>query len=403
MNAARAAPPAGTLEHYDVAVVGAGVNGAGIAQAAAAAGHSVLLLDKAGVAAGTSSKSSKLIHGGLRYLETLHLGLVREALRERALMLRLAPDLVRLQDFYIPVYRGARRPPALVRTGLSLYAMLAGMGPEARFQSVPRRRWGELDGLSTEGLAAVFRYQDAQTDDALLTRAIVASAVELGCRVMIPARLESAVVHQAGCELRYQAGDGQRSCRATVLVNAAGPWVNRVLARIQCDLAPQAINLVQGSHIVLPGELRQGIYYVEAPRDGRAIFLMPWKGRTLVGTTETPFQGDPDKVRPSAAEKRYLLRVLHRVFPDYPADPDQVLEAFAGLRVLPAAGGHAFHRSREVWFSCDRGPKPRLLNVYGGKLTSWRATAEKAMDRIAASLPARRARADTRRLVLRLP
>jgi glycerol-3-phosphate dehydrogenase len=390
-------------DKYDVVVVGAGVNGAGIAQAAVAAGHSVLLLDKTGIAAGTSSRSSKLIHGGLRYLESLHFGLVREALRERALMLKLAPDLVRLQDFYIPVYKDARRPPLLVRTGLTLYSILAGMRPEARYASIPRSRWDQLDGLNTEGLQAVFRYMDAQTDDALLTEAIIQSATGLGCQVLIPGTLQSATLVSDGCEVNFLAGDTQHSCHARVLVNAAGPWVNQVLGRIRCELQPQAIHLVQGTHILLPGSVSKGIYYVEAQRDGRAIFVMPWKGGTLVGTTETPFRGDPDKVRPLASEKRYLLRVLQRAFPRYPTGVAHIIDAFAGLRVLPASRGHAFHRSREVWFSCDRERAPRLLNVYGGKLTSWRATGEKVMRRLSPALPGAKPKGDTRRLVLPRP
>lgn len=390
-------------DKYDVVIVGAGVNGAGIAQAAAAAGHSVLLLDKTGVAAGTSSKSSKLIHGGLRYLESMHFGLVREALRERALMLELAPDLVRLQDFYIPVYKDARRSPLLVRTGLTLYSALAGMRPEARFTSVARGRWHQLDGLSTRGLKAVFRYMDAQTDDALLTRAIIDSAVALGCDVLIPGALQSATLVSDGCEVNFATGNGQGSCHARVLVNAAGPWVNQVLERVRCGPKPHPIHLVQGTHIVLPGSLSSGIYYVEAQRDGRAIFVMPWKGNTLVGTTETPFRGDPDKVRPLASEKRYLLKVLHGVFPHYPTRVEKIIDAFAGLRVLPASQGHAFHRSREVWFSSDRARSPRLLTVYGGKLTSWRATGEKAMRRLSPGLPVVKRRADTRRIMLVRP
>jgi len=168
------------MTDVDIVVVGAGIQGAGVAQAAAAAGYSVLLLEQTGIASGTSSRSSKLIHGGLRYLESGQFRLVRECLRERALLLRNAPSFVRLAPHYIPVYRETRRRPLLLRAGLSLYAVLGGLHPEVRFRQLPRSAWSDLDGLNQDGLQAVFRYFDAQTDDAALTRAVVSSAQSLG-------------------------------------------------------------------------------------------------------------------------------------------------------------------------------------------------------------------------------
>ncbi|NIR44857.1 MAG: FAD-dependent oxidoreductase [Gemmatimonadetes bacterium] len=391
----------------DVVVVGGGINGVGVAQAAAAAGHSVRLLEKQALAAGTSSKSSKLIHGGLRYLESYEFSLVHESLDERARLLRLAPDLVCLERFHIPIYSDTRRRPWLVRIGLSLYALLGGLRKEVRFTSLPRSRWDELDGLVTDDLDAVFQYHDAQTDDAALTAAVMNSAVDLGAELAMPAELTGAELTDGGCLVHYVENGAERSCEARVLVNAAGPWVNRVLGRIQPAPPKEQIDLVQGSHLVVRGQVERGIYYVESPRDGRAIFVMPWKGATMVGTTETKFRGDPDEVEPLDAEKNYLIRVLGRYFPRYAADaPDAVIDAFAGLRVLPAGPGHAFHRTREVILHPDREKKegpPRVLTIYGGKLTSYRATAEKVMERIAAGLPDREAAADTKELRLRAP
>ena len=161
---------------YDVVIIGGGIHGVGVAQAAAAAGHRVLLLEKTALASATSSRSSKLIHGGLRYLESAQFGLVRGSLRERTLLLQLAPDLVRRLPFHIPVYAGTTRRPFTIRAGLSLYALLGNLAPDCRFASLPRTDWPDLDGLATDGLQAVFRYYDAQTDDAALTRAVMASA-----------------------------------------------------------------------------------------------------------------------------------------------------------------------------------------------------------------------------------
>jgi glycerol-3-phosphate dehydrogenase len=201
------------METFDVAVIGAGIHGTGVAQAAAAAGHSVLLLEQTSVAAGSSSRSSKLIHGGLRYLETGQFGLVRESLRERGLMLRLAPELVRVQRFYIPVYAHTRRRPWQLRLGLSLYALLSSLRPESRFGTVPRSEWATLDGLDTAGLQAVFWYQDGQTDDRALTRAVRDSALQLGAQLRCPARFESARLDDDGVLLRY-AQARHRSSRA---------------------------------------------------------------------------------------------------------------------------------------------------------------------------------------------
>ncbi len=394
-------------ERYDVVVVGGGINGVGVAQAAAAAGHSVLLLEKTALAAGTSSKSSKLIHGGLRYLESWEFGLVQEGLSERALMLQLAPDLVKLKPFHIPVFQYTRRRPWLVRAGLSLYAVLGRLRKQVRFREVPRQRWDELDGLITDKLDAVFTYWDAQADDALLTAAIWKSAERLGAELAMPAELVGAEIHGEGCAIHYRVGERERSFQTRVLVNAGGPWVNRVLSAIDPAQAQRGVQLVQGTHIIVGGQVEHGIYYVEVPRDGRAVFIMPWKGQTLVGTTETRFRGDPDNVRPLRAEQSYLLRVLNRYFPRYNATgPEVVLEAFAGLRVLPTGPGHAFHRSREVILDVDvDGAKdhPNILSIYGGKLTSWRATAEKVMSRIEGSLPRNKRTLDTRTIRLTPP
>ena len=389
-------------ERYDVVIVGAGIHGVGIAQAAAARGHRVLVLEQQAIAAGTSSRSSKLIHGGLRYLEQFDLKLVRECLRERELLLRLAPGLVHLTPFYIPVYAHTRRRPWQVRAGLSLYALLGGLRAHARFQTLPRNRWETLQGLEREGLQAVFRYCDAQTDDAALTRAVMASASSLGAELRMPARFEQATLDADGCEVRYTCDGTMHTVHATVLVNAAGPWVSQVAARISPALPQPAIVLIQGTHIVIDEAVADSIYYVEAPQDGRAIFIMPWHDHTtLVGTTETAFTGDdPARVEPQPGEEEYLLDVLHRYFPQAST---KVSARFAGVRVLPRGAGGAFRQSREILFITDRPRRPRVLGVYGGKLTSYRADAQQALRHLADALPARQPIADTRELPLADP
>jgi glycerol-3-phosphate dehydrogenase len=393
------------MKEYDVVIIGGGIHGAGVLQAAVAAGHSALLIEQRSLASGTSSKSSKLIHGGLRYLESAQFALVRESLRERAIMLRTAPELVKLQTFYIPVYRDTRRRPWLLKIGLWMYALLGGFDSTTGFGSVPRAKWPSLDGLQTDNLDAVIHYNDGQTDDAVLTRAVVQSALELGgAQVAMPARFVKAVLRDQGVQVTYEADGATVVCGARVLVNAAGPWAPQVAAKIEPSVFVPAVDLVQGTHIVIPFAVTAGIYYVESPSDGRAVFVMPWHGATLIGTTETPYRGSPDAVQPLPEEEEYLLAVARHYFPALAGlTRADITQRFAGLRVLPAASQAAFDRSRETVFTTDRDSVPRVLGIYGGKLTGWRAAAAHVMARIAPSLPPTKRRADTDRMILRRP
>jgi glycerol-3-phosphate dehydrogenase len=391
---------ASTLEPLDVVVIGGGIHGAGVLQAAAAAGFRALLLEERAPAAGTSSRSSKLVHGGLRYLETGKLALVRESLAERAILLRIAPQLVRLVPFHVPIYRDTRRRPWKIRAGLSIYALLGNLAREARFESLPRSEWSALDGLRTDGLEAVFRYFDGQTDDAALVRAVLRSAKSLGALALSPARFAGARRDGEAWEVRYEEGPDAKSCRALALVNAAGPWIEAVRSRIAPEPPGLEVDLVAGAHIEVEGALARGVYYAEAPSDRRAVFVMPWKGRTLVGTTETPYAGDPAAVRPLPAEIDYLRRTLAHYFPSRDGKP---VDAWSGLRVLPKGSGSPFHRPRETTLVCDDERAPRMVAVYGGKLTGYRATAQKVMKRLSLTLPQRRAVADTADLPLAPP
>jgi glycerol-3-phosphate dehydrogenase len=394
--------PGGQMKEYDVIVVGGGIHGAGVLQAAAAAGYSGLLIERDALASGTSSRSSKLIHGGLRYLESGQFSLVRESLRERSVHLRIAPDLVELKPFFIPVYHDTRRRPWQLKLGLGMYATLAGFAAGTRFGPVPRHEWSTLDGLDTQGLEAVIRYYDAQTDDARLTRAVVRSAQDLGGELAMPAAFSAAALTSTGVDVTYVENGASVACRSRVLVNAAGPWATAVARAIRPAIAVPDVDLVQGTHIVLPLAVTAGIYYVESPSDGRAVFMMPWQGATLVGTTETPYVGDPDQVHPLPEEEDYLLAVAAHYFPAVRAMTRQhIVRRFAGLRVLPSASNSAFNRSRETIFTTDRDPRPRVLGIYGGKLTGWRAAAEHVLARIAPSLGSRSRRAATDQLVLR--
>jgi len=385
----------------DVLVVGGGIHGAGCAQAAAAAGHSVLLLEQRTLAAGSSSRSSKLIHGGLRYLESGQWRLVRESLHERTTMLRLAPELVKLRRFHIPLYSDTRRQGWQLRIGLAMYAALAGFDRSASFGTVPRRQWGELDGLHLRGLKQVYWYHDAQTDDRLLTEAVVRSAQSLGAELLMPAQFLGAELTSDGVVARWRANGRESECEARVLLNAAGPWADAVARTITPDVEIPKLELVQGTHLVLDRPASERLYYMESPRDGRAVFVLPWQAHTMIGTTEVRFRGDPATVKPSPNERKYLLGVYGHYFGRAEHPLPKVLDAFAGLRVLPAGTGHAFHRSRETLLLPERAAHPRLLSIYGGKLTTWRAVAARVQQMISASLPARTPRASTDQLPLR--
>ena len=385
-------------DHYDVVVVGGGIHGVGVAQAAACDGYSVLLLEQHSLASGSSSRSSKLIHGGLRYLEGYDFGLVRESLLERAILLRIAPALVRLQPFHIPVYPDTSRRPLTLRAGLSLYALLGGLNRDSRFRKLARNEWDALDGLDTRKLQVVYQYFDAQTHDAELTRAVMQSAIELGATLSCPSEFLSATIEQQGCEILYRENAHEKSCRAHVVVNAGGPWVDTIAERISPTPARIAVDLVQGTHLILEGSLEKGCYYMEAPQDQRAVFLLPWGKQTLLGTTENLYSGDPENVTPLQQEVDYLLEVMQHYFPHR---PQQVAKMFAGLRVLPAADSAAFKRTRETKLPVDNRTHPRVVSIVGGKLTGYRAAAQKVMHLLQDTLPVRKSRADTSTLVLK--
>ena len=382
---------------FDVAIIGAGIQGAGAAQAMAAAGYSVTVLESRTAASGTSSRSSKLIHGGLRYLETMQIKLVFESLAERATLLRIAPHLVRLVPFHIPVYRQTSRGPWTIRAGLSLYAILGGLRKDARFRTVPKAAWPLLDGLRTKDLKAVFRYYDGQTDDAALCRAVLASAKDLGAEVHMGAKVVSANRDSAGWKIAIREGHDVHDVLAKTVVNATGPWVNLLLDHVTPAPPRREVDLVGGSHVEISGHVDQGIYYAEAPEDRRAVFTIPWKGHLMVGTTEQPFDGDPREVKPTQREIDYLLETHKHYFPDWQGE---LLSTWSGLRVLPRGKGDAFNRPREVILEADDKHKPTFLSVYGGKLTGYRATAERIEKRLRPSLQSAKRLADTKTLTL---
>lgn len=373
---------------YDVTVIGGGIHGAGVAQAAAAKGYKVLLLEKNKIAAGTSSRSSKLIHGGLRYLEHFEFKLVFECLREREILLSIAPDLVKLTPVYIPVYKKSYRSRIEIRIGLILYSLLGRFKKNTLFKKIPKKKWHELDGLNTTDLLAVYQFYDAQTDDIKLTRAVIDSANKLGAKIVVPCELVRVKKNKAAYDITYMEQDTVVDCISKIIINAAGPWINNVLEMISPDEKKINIDLVQGAHIILNHEIKKGIYYADSPADGRAIFFIPWKGQTMVGTTETLFKGDIENVEPLDKEVDYLLCNYNHYFSrEKPQVRANVVSKFAGLRVLMSSSEIAFKRSRDTYLIANISKKPNLITICGGKLTAYRHTAERVMKMLEATLP----------------
>lgn len=380
---------------YDVAVIGGGIHGAGAAQAAAAAGYDTIVLEAGSWAGATSSRSSKLIHGGLRYLESGEFDLVYQSLSERRLLQRLAPTLVRPQRFYIPLYPDSQRRPWQLQLGLSAYALLAGLGRHARFHRLSASTARQWPALQQQGLQAVFQYWDAQTDDQALTLAVLASARRLGARLHADTPVEAITRGEDAWQLHSPIG----TVRARAVVNAAGPWVHHVATLAGKSIPQRPSSFVQGSHLVLDEALPlPGVWYLEA-MDGRAIFALPWQGGTLLGTTEVevPEPAPGANPQPSQEEETYLLTTLRRYLPTF---RPTVIDRFAGLRVLPASKATAFRRSRDSTLLTDRSNRPSWVSLYGGKLTTYRHTSAQVLDTLRPYLGARLQRADTRQLML---
>jgi glycerol-3-phosphate dehydrogenase len=381
---------------YDVAIIGGGIQGAGISQAVAAAGYSCLILEKSDWASATSRCSSKLIHGGLRYLESAQWSLVRESLKEREILLNIAPDLVKPKKFFIPIYRHSQRRPWQIRIGLILYWLFNFRGKYRQFGTLSKQQWPSIEGLETKNLQTVFWYWDAQTDDRLLTEAVIASAEKLSATAINNACLQNAEKEPEGYRLNIQQSDQQQTYYCRVLINATGPWINQTLSTITPNPETLAVDFVQGAHVILDSPICEHILYLESPDDQRAIFVMPWQGKTLLGTTETLFSGNPDDAQASSKEEAYLLRTLKYHFPTH---IPKIIDRFAGIRVLPKRQGNVFSRPRETLFHSAPN-HPKLISVYGGKLTGYRASAEKALEIIQEKLGERTRKANTKSLKL---
>ena len=373
---------------FDVAVIGAGINGAGIARDAALRGLKVVVFDKNDMCSGCSAMSSRLIHGGLRYLEYGEIPLVYESLYERRRLRQTAPHLVEPLRICIPVYRGGRRHPSLIRLGMIAYDLLSFRKtlPRHEMLSAAGIRIAE-PGLETEGLRVAARYYDAQVTFAErlvlenLLAARSAGAVIYTHREITRIDVENGAV--AGVGYRDAAGT-ERTVPVKVVVNAAGPWVDRVLDAASAS-APRLIGGTKGSHIIVgpfDGASADALY-VEAETDGRPFFIIPWNGLYLIGTTDIRYDGDLDEVRISEEEVEYLLAETNRVFPRAGLTRADIHYAYAGVRPLPRKEkGPESAITRRHIIRENSNIASGLLSIIGGKLTTYRSLAEQTVDKI---------------------
>lgn len=373
---------------YDVIVIGGGINGAGIARDATLRGFRVALFEQDDFASGTSSRSTKLIHGGIRYLEQGHLPLVFEASLERQILLRVAPHLVRPLPFLFPVYKGARWGNFLLDIGMWLYDLLS------LFRNIrPHRMLGRDETLRLEpdllpeGLTGAALFFDGQMDDARLCLANILEARDEGATVRnyttVNALVKDTAGRVAGIRVRDMITGEEETVKGSVVVNAAGPWVDEI-GRMESPDARPKLRKTRGSHLILPSLSRDHALVIRSAKDDRVLFVIPWEGMSLVGTTDIDFDGDPGDVHCPPGDFEYLISEARRFFPKRNITPDQVIATFAGVRPLVQSDqASASEVSREE--KIDESPSG-LISITGGKFTTYRKVAETVVNRISKRL-----------------
>ncbi len=383
------APP---KDIYDLAIIGGGINGCGIARDAAGRGHSVLLCEQDDLGHGTSSASTKLIHGGLRYLEHYEFRLVREALIERETLLRAAPHIIWPMRFVLP-HHASLRPRWLIRLGLFLYDHIGGrkLLPGTRSLDLSRDPAGRP---LEDAYRHAFEYSDCWVDDARLVVLNAMDAAERGADIHVRTACVQAERHDGLWTVTLKRMNDHTSfqVQARVLVNAAGPWVGDVLLnRVQVD-SRDKVRMVKGSHIVVPKMFDHDRAYIFQNPDARIVFAIPYEGDfTLIGTTDQDFEGDPNDAALSDAETQYLCEAINTYFKK-PLSPDHIVWSFAGVRPLYDDGATAAQEAtRDYVLRLDEGDREApLLTLFGGKITTYRRLAEEVLEELSPYLPDQR-------------
>ena len=374
----------------DLAVIGGGVNGAGIARDASGRGLKVLLCEKGDLAEGTSSRSGKLVHGGLRYLEYYEFRLVREALIEREVLLRSAPHIIWPMRFVLP-HSPEQRPAWMVRTGLFLYDHLGGRKMLPGSRKLDLRKAPEGRAIKSD-YSTAFEYSDCWVDDARLVVLNALDAKQRGAIVLTRTAAMSARRGDDGLWTVTMKGvDGTASSvKARALVNSAGPWVEDVVGRVAGRNSSYKVRLVKGSHIVVPKFWDGPQAYLFQNDDKRVIFVNPYEGDLcLIGTTDIPYTGKPEEATIDQAEIDYLLKVVNR-YAAKPLEQSDIVSSFSGVRPLydNNADASASAVTRDYVFEVDDpAGQPPMLSVFGGKITTFRKLAEHALDRLTKTFP----------------
>ncbi|WP_414472012.1 glycerol-3-phosphate dehydrogenase [Microvirga sp. M2] len=374
---------------FDVAIVGGGVNGCGIARDAAGRGASVIVFEQSDLAGGTSSASTKLIHGGLRYLEHYEFRLVREALMEREVLWKIAPHIVWPLRFVLPHHRGLR-PQWLLRLGLALYDHIGGRKLLPPTRTLDLR--SDPAGVPLKrDLMKGFEYSDCWVEDSRLVVLNARDAAERGARIRTRTRVARA--ERSGSSWVVTCEDmrtgRQERVRAKALVNAAGPWVEKVLKGVVRSDSPASVRLVQGSHMVVKKIFRHGRAYIFQNKDNRIIFAIPYENDfTLIGTTDRDYDGDPALVRATEEEILYLCDAASEYFRD-PIRREDVVWTYSGVRPLYDDGASRAQEATRDYVLVLEAPEgqPPMLSVFGGKITTYRRLAEAALDRLKDHLP----------------
>jgi glycerol-3-phosphate dehydrogenase len=375
-------------QQVDIAIIGGGINGCGIARDAAGRGWTVALFEMGDLASATSQWSTKLIHGGLRYLEHYEFRLVREALIEREVLMRIAPHIIHPLRFVLPHHAGLR-PAWLLRLGLFLYDHLGGRKLLQATSTLDLRR--DVAGAPLKaGYSKGFEYSDAAVDDARLVILNARAAADLGAEVHVGCKVTSATRAGAHWIVVARNADGSvTTLKAKALVNAAGPWVADVINSVIHIEMPAKIRLVQGSHVVVPALYTHGKAYIFQNADNRIIFAIPYQEAfTLIGTTDLDYQGDPAKVAITPEEVEYLCSAASEYFAS-DIKPADVVWSYSGVRPLYDDGASAAQEAtRDYVLKLDAGESnPALLSIFGGKITTYRRLAEEVLDKLEPHLP----------------
>ncbi|MEX0750797.1 MAG: glycerol-3-phosphate dehydrogenase/oxidase [Dehalococcoidia bacterium] len=376
---------------FDVIVIGGGINGAGIARETQLAGFRTLLIERNDFGSGTTSRATRLIHGGLRYLEHGEFGLVYESLAEREALVRDAAHLVRPLELLVPVYAGDQRPPWKVRAGLVLYDILSFRKSLPRHRAVPSRKIDELaPALNRDGLRGAFTFHDAQVEfpERLVIEAVrdFSDAGGVALNHVSALRLVSPGGVLQGVIARDELTHDEAQLNAGVVINATGPWVDNLLCGSDAERHEPLIGGTKGSHLVVawPDAPKRAIF-ASAKADGRPFFILPWYRCTLIGTTDMRYDGDPSTARATAAEVSYLIDETNRLFPTTPLGREHVLYTYSGVRPLPHTTGNdesTITRSHFVIDHVKRGGPAGLLTIVGGKLTTYRSLARIALGAV---------------------